>query len=218
MEQGIDLAATTIDRFLDDLASASPTPGGGAAAALTGAMGAALVSMVCRLTIGRPRYAAVEEAMTQILAEADNTRARLLALAEDDARAYGVVAAAYKLSRSNEAERQARAAAIQAALKDAVDPPLAVTRACRALLPLCLQVAAHGNTNVVSDAGVAGELAAAGVRGSILNVRINLSQIADPAFVAKGEQAVATAQEGLEEDLDRVVGIVRAKLAPKARP
>jgi formiminotetrahydrofolate cyclodeaminase len=213
-----ELAQATIGTFLDELASASPTPGGGAASALTGAMGAALVAMVCNLTIGRPRYASVEPAMRQIREAADESRRRLLALAEDDARAYDAVAEAYKLPRQNDVERGVRRAAIQAALKGAVGPPLEITRVCRSLLPLALQVGAHGNPNLASDAGVAAELAAAGVRSAILNVRVNLSGIDDPNFVADQEKTIDTTEDGLQDALDRVIGIVRAKLAPKARP
>lgn len=215
MEQALD--QTAIGTFLDALASAQPVPGGGAASALTGAMGAALVSMVCNLTLGRPRYAAVEVAMREILASSEEARRRLVSLGEEDARVYGSVSAAYKLPRSTDEERAVRKLAIQSALKLAVAPPLAVMAACRALVPLSLQVAAHGNPNVVSDAGAAGELAAAGVRTAILNVRINLAEIEDQKFVAEHEKIVASAEDGLDDELDRIVGVVRAKLAPKAR-
>lgn len=215
MEQALD--QTALGTFLDALASAQPVPGGGGASALTGAMSAALISMVCHLTIGRPRYAMVDAPMREILALSEQERRRLIDLAEEDARIYGAVAAAYKLPRSTDEERASRKAAIQSALKLAVDPPLAVMASCRALVPLSLRVAAHGNPNVVSDAGAAGELAVAGVRTAILNVRINLAEIEDHDFVAEREKIVATAEDGLDDELDRIVGVVRAKLAPKAR-
>jgi len=220
MQQSIrrEVRSVSIQTFLDELASSAPTPGGGAATALVGAMGAALVSMVCNLTIGRPRYAGVEAAMRDILTRSEQIRQNLIALADDDAAAYAEVVAAYRLPRSDEAEKAARAEAIQRALVRAAVPPLAVTKECRSLVPLCLQVAAHGNVAVVSDAGVAAELAAAGVRASILNVRINLAEIKDAEFVAKTEDDLAAAERGLQEDLDRAISIVRAKLAPKATP
>lgn len=208
----------SVQAFLDQLASGAPTPGGGAAAAVVGAMGAALVSMVCNLTIGRPRYANVESAMTRILSASEKARQRLTQLADEDAAAYGAVGAAYRLPRSSEAERAARAAAIQRALIQATAPPLATAEVCRALLPLCLDVAAHGNPNVVSDAGVAAELAAAGVRAAILNVRVNLAGVNDASFITRHEAAIATVEAGLADDRERVIAIVRAKLAPKAKP
>ncbi len=215
---GREFRAVPIQTFLDELASSAPAPGGGAATALVGAMGAALVSMVCNLTIGRPRYGSVEAAMRDILTRSEQIRQSLIALAEDDAVAYTAVAAAYRLPRSDEAETAARAEAIQRALIRAAGPPLAVMKECSSLVPLCLQVAAHGNATVASDAGVAAELAAAGVRASILNVRINLAQITDAEFVARTEDEIAAAESGLQENLDRAIAIVRAKLAPKGTP
>ena len=215
MEQAV--AGTPVASFLDDLASASPTPGGGAVAALAGALGAALVAMVCNLTIGRPRYASVEGGVRALLVRSEEARRRLLELADEDARAYDVVAGAYRLPRSTESERAARAAAVQEALRAAIIPPLATIRACRDLVPLCLQVAAHGNANVASDAAVAAELASAGVRSGIWNVRANIAEIADAAVVSHFEAEIAAAEVGLRDDLDRLGAIVRAKLAPKSR-
>ena len=203
--------------FLDRLASGAPTPGGGAAAALVGAMGASLVSMVCNLTVGRPKYAEVDAMIRDVLAGSEAARLRLIALADADAAAYAVVSEAYRLPRSSDDERAIRAEAIQRALVQAAEPPLAAMKDCRALIPLCLQVAAHGNAAVVSDAGVAVELAAAGVRSSILNLRINLSQIKDDAFVSRSEADIRAVEIGLQDEIDRTIGIVRAKLAPKVK-
>jgi formiminotetrahydrofolate cyclodeaminase len=213
MEQGV--ASETIQEFLDRLASSAATPGGGAAAAIAGAQAAALVSLVCNLTIGRPRYASVDAAMRAILAESEAARARLVRLADDDAAAFTAVASAYRLPRSTEEDRAARQRAVQAALIGASAPPLATVHACRALLPLVLQVAAHGNSTVVGDAGVAAELAVAAARSSFHLLRLNLAAIDDPAFVSEGERELAAAENGLADDLNRVVAIVRAKLARK---
>ena len=202
--------------FLDDLASSAPTPGGGAAAALVGAMAAGLVSMVGNLTIGRPRYAAVEAAMRIIVGRAELLRGTLTRLADDDAHAYARVAVAYKLPKTTESDRLSRIGAIQDALRLASVPPLAVMEACREILPLSLQVAAHGNATVVSDAGVAAELAAAGVRASVVNVRVNLTDLRDADYVRQANGRIAAAEEELANELSRVSAIVRAKLAPRA--
>jgi len=215
-EYGSELSRTSIRDFLAELSSAAPTPGGGAAAALTGAMSAALISMVCNLTVGRPRYAEVESAMQATLGQSESARQRLLELAEEDALAYRGVAAAYKLPRRNEEERSQRAAAIQQALEQAAEPPLEVLTVSRALLSHCLAIAAHGNANVVSDAGVAAELCVAAVRSSILNVRVNLSEAKNSAFIARCEAAIASAEADLVDDYDRVIAIVRGKIARKA--
>ncbi len=209
------LAAYSIDSFLHELASSAPVPGGGAAAALVGATAAALVSMVANLTIGRPRYAAVEVEMSAILTEVERFRRDLLRLADADAKAYEVVGAAMRLPRSTEAERQIRTEAIQRALVGAAAPPAEVMDLCRALVPLCLRLAARGNSNVASDAGVAGELAAAGVRSSVLNVRVNLAELKDADVVRRYENRIASATAGLSDDVDRLSAIVRAQIAPK---
>jgi formiminotetrahydrofolate cyclodeaminase len=214
MEQG--LADRPVRTFLDDLASSAPTPGGGAAAALNGAMAAALVAMVCNLTIGRPRYAAVDAPMRAVRERAERGRRELTDLIDADAVAYAAVAAAYRLPRATEEERAARTAEIQRALAAAAGPPLAAMDQCRALLPLALQVAAHGNATVVSDAGVAADLAVAATRASIVNVRVNLADLQDADFVRQAEARIASAEAGMNEDLDRVRALVRAKLAPKA--
>src|SRR5437867_2713525 len=107
------LASLTIADFLDRLGSSDPTPGGGALAALTGASAAAMLAMVCNLTRGRPRYASVEAQVTEIVGRADTHRARLLELADADAEAYGSVRDAYRLPRETDAEKAARAEAIE---------------------------------------------------------------------------------------------------------
>ena len=210
------LGERPIQAFLDSLASSSPSPGGGVAASLVGAMAAGLVSMVCNLTIGRPRYVAVDVAMRIILEQAEALRLELTRLAEDDVRAYTGVSAAYRLPRATETDRETRQNAIQLALREASLPPLASMVAARQILPLSLQVAAHGNATVVSDAGVAGELAVAGVRSSIVNVRANLTDLKDDEYVVEARRRIALAEEGLADDLHRLAAIVRAKLTPRA--
>ncbi|HEX5416686.1 MAG TPA: cyclodeaminase/cyclohydrolase family protein [Chloroflexota bacterium] len=215
MKQGI--TGAPLGSFLDALASAEPTPGGGAAAAISGAMAAALIAMVCNLTIGRPKFATVEEQLTRVRAESELLRARLLATAEADAQAYGAVAAAYRLPRATADERAARAAAIQNALAGAAQPPLEAMELGRQLLTLALQTAADGNPNVVSDAGVAAELAVATVRAAALMVRANLAELTDPALVDAYAARITTAEARLAEDRDRVVALLRAHQAPKAK-
>jgi len=215
MKQGI--TETPLGSFLAALASAEPIPGGGAASAVAGATAAALISMVCNLTIGRPKFAAVEQELRGVLAESEQVRDRLLALAEADAQAYGAVAAAYRLPRTSADERAARAVAIQSALTGAAQPPLDAMELGRRLLTLALQTAARGNPTVVSDAGVAAELAVAAVRGSAVMVRANLAELTDAELVDRYAARVAAAEAGLADDLDRVDALVKAHLAPKAK-
>ena len=176
------LCDLTVAEFLTVLAGDTPAPGGGSAAALAGALGSALVSMVARLTINRERYAAVQEEMARVRDHAEVLRLRLTALVDADAAAYDRVTAAYKLPKDIEAAKFQRAEAIQAALKGAVEVPLEVAAACADVLGLTCQVAAHGNRNAASDAAVGALLAYAGLQGAARNVRINLAAIQDDAF------------------------------------
>jgi formiminotetrahydrofolate cyclodeaminase len=175
----------TVQAFLDELASAAPTPGGGGAAALAGAMGAALASMVCNLTIGKEKFAGVEPQMKEILAKTENLRAKLTAMMAEDVTAFDGVMAAYRLPKASDEEKAARTAAIQEASKKATLVPLAAARACAEVIDLCWPTAEMGNPNVVSDAGVAVLCAQAGMKSAALNVLINLGTIKDEAFVTQ---------------------------------
>jgi formiminotetrahydrofolate cyclodeaminase len=147
--------------------------------------------MVAGLTLGRPRYAAYGDEMVATVDQARVLQARLLALVDADTRAYAAVFAAQRLPKDTEAERAARAGAIQAALAGAVDTPLATAEACAAVLELAAHAAAHGNRNASSDAAVAAYLAHAGLRGAAHSARANLTGIRDADFRAAKEVRVA---------------------------
>ncbi|HEX6656051.1 MAG TPA: cyclodeaminase/cyclohydrolase family protein [Candidatus Limnocylindria bacterium] len=163
------------------LASRAPIPGGGSAAAWAGAMGASLVAMVAELTIGRPDAAEREEQLVELRDEAIAHQQLLLDLAEQDARAYGAVVAARRLPKGTDDERTARTAAIGRTMVAAAEIPLLAAGAALDVLELARAIAPIGNPKAASDAGVAAELAAAAVRGAILNVRINLPYLAEDA-------------------------------------
>lgn len=208
-EQTLNISVT---EFLDSLASGAPTPGGGGAAALSGSMAAALVSMVCRLTIGRKRYETVEGEMTQILDRAETLRAELQQLAEDDVAAFNRLSAAYKLPRITEADIAIRRDAIQSSLKRATEVPLRTARAAAAVLPLCVPTAERGNQAAVSDAGVAALLAHAGVRSALLNVEINLRTLEDMLFVNQVRAEVERLTSGLSAEAEQIATLVANKL------
>ena len=186
-----------LSELCERLASADPTPGGGTASAVAGALAAALVAMVARTTIGKKKFADRQAAMEAIRDEADKLRGDLLAQAEADARAFDAVLAAYRLPKASPAEEARRAAAVQEATRGAIAAPLAVCRMARRVLELARRVGAEGNPNAASDAGVAGLLAAAAARGALLNVRINLPQLADAGERERTEAQAAA----LEADL-----------------
>lgn len=180
----------TLEQFLSELSSSSPAPGGGSAAALAGATGAALTAMVARLTIGRKNYQNVSAEFEALLPRADALRVELLQLLHDDATSYTRVMTAYQLPRDTDAEKETRTTAIQAALKEASEIPLRVADACAEILEMSETTAAHGNKNAASDAGAGALMAEAGLRAALLNVEINLGLIQDAAFVSKMRAAV----------------------------
>jgi formiminotetrahydrofolate cyclodeaminase len=146
---------TAVEQFLDALASSGATPGGGSAAAIIGAMGAALVSMVCNLTIGKKKYAEVEGEMKNVLAKAEALRVKLTGMIEDDVQAFDAVMGAYGMAKETDAEKEVREKAIQAALKQATEVPLRCCHAAREVIDLAAIASDKGNLNVISDAGVA---------------------------------------------------------------
>jgi formiminotetrahydrofolate cyclodeaminase len=201
-----------MQNFLDELASSSSTPGGGGAAALAGAMGAALVSMVCNLTIGKEKFAGVEADMQELLAKAEDLRARLTEMMAEDVRAFDMVMAAYRLPKGTDADKAARTDAIQEASKKATMVPLAAARACADVIELCGPAAEKGNPNVVSDAGVAVLCAQAGLKSAALNVLINLGAIKDQDFAGKHRAELDRILSEHDSLANEVYQLVKGKL------
>ena len=177
------IKSSAIEVFLADLASRKATPGGGSAAALMGAMGAALVSMVCNLTIGKKNHHEFEEDLTSVRRRAEDLRHDLTEMIEQDVQAFEAVISAYAMPRHTQDEAAARAQAIQTALKSATLVPLRCCSACREVIALAAVVADKGHRNVVSDAGVAALAGHAGLRSAALNVFTNARLITDRAFL-----------------------------------
>ncbi len=170
--------------FVDALASKAPTPGGGGASAYAGALASALASMVGNLTVGKKKYAAVEERVQAELLELEDTRVRLLELIDADAEAFAPLAAAYGMPKGTEEEAAAQQAALQAALVDACEVPLEIMRQCVQVVESCVFLAKHGSVLAVSDAGAGAVLAKAALLAASLNVRINIGSMADGARAA----------------------------------
>jgi formiminotetrahydrofolate cyclodeaminase len=168
-----------LKKYLDEAASGASTPGGGSVAALAGALGAALTSMVCNFTVGKKKYKDVEAEVAQILSEAEDLRGKLLDLMVEDTQVYGQVSAAYGMPRGTDEEKEARSEAIQSALKAAMGAPLEAAICCHRILKLNEPLLEKGNQNLISDVGVAVLLAESAMRSAILNVEINLSYIKD---------------------------------------
>jgi formiminotetrahydrofolate cyclodeaminase len=184
--------------YVEAVASAAPTPGGGSVAAVVGALAAALGEMVVNLTMGRPAYSAVEPELRQALARLGEARSALLGLAVEDERAYGGYLAAADLPRTTVEEKAARTATMQAALGRSAKVPERVAGTCLALFPELETIARTGNKHVLSDAVVAAILAEAAVRAAAVNVRVNARLIRDTTeaegFVARAVAAEAVAR------------------------
>ncbi len=189
---------TAVNEFLAELASDSPTPGGGSVAALSGALGAALCSMVCNLTIGKKKYVDVEEDLKRVLVETERLRLELNQLIDEDAAAFDKVMTAMKLPKETDDEKAAREAALQDSLVDAASIPLVVMGKCVEVVELSATVAEKGNVNAVSDAGVAALNGRAGVHAARLNVLINLGGIRAERHALFVEEARAAMNEMVE--------------------
>lgn len=207
------LTKKTVGAFLDELASPSPAPGGGSVAALSGALGAALTTMVCNLTIGKKKYAEVETEMKKIKAEAEALRLKFTELIDQDTLAFNKVMEAYALPKESDAQKALRSAAIAAATKEATLVPLEVMKHCIDAMALAQQVASSGNANSVSDAGVGALMLHTACEGAALNVRINLNSLADTDFVGwkadEVESLLKTSRMMLEETMDMVAGKIK---------
>lgn len=206
------LDAQPLGAFLDALASSAPTPGGGSVAALSGAMAAGLVSMVCALTVGKKQYAEIEPEVRSIQDRAEALRADLQRLAEEDVAVFSRLSTAYKLPRTTEADAATRQAAIQKVTRLAAEVPLRTAQAAAALLPLCTALAPRVGRLIVSDIGVAAILARATVQSAILNIEINLSGLEDQLFVRETRAQVEDLIIGLSEETEGVVAIVRGRI------
>jgi formiminotetrahydrofolate cyclodeaminase len=196
----------TIGGWLEELASSAPAPGGGAAGALEVAMGAALVEMVCNLTIGKPAYAEHEATMTEARDRAAVIRREAIGLAAEDADAFDAVIAAYRLPKETDAEKEARSARIQEALAKAADVPRRTATAASEVIGLAEQIVPGANPNVVSDAAAAAAAARGALVSSLLNIDANRTSITDPDLRDELDDVTVV----IEGDLGRADAVVRA--------
>ena len=201
-----------VTRFLDELASSAATPGGGSAAAIMGALGAALVSMVCNLTIGKKNYAEVEPEMRSVLHDAEALRQRLADMVAEDIAAFNGLMAAYGLPKLTDEDKAVRGAAIQHALRAATEAPLACARACAEVIKLSMRAAEVGNRNVISDAGVGALAAQAALRSAALNVDINVPSLQDQAFAQACRDEMDALLASAVPLSEQAIALVKSKL------
>ena len=205
-------AREALQVYLDDAAANKPAPGGGSVSACAGALGAALVSMVCNLTRGREKFAAVESEIVALVEASEAARGRLEQLLQEDTTAYNGVIVAYKMPKETAEEQAARSQAIQDGLIIAADVPLEICRVAVEVCRLAKVAAGIGNPQAVTDAGIGAILGEAAVVGAALNVRINLGSIKDEAYVAQAAAEIDEVQAEAAALRAEALGITLSKL------
>ncbi len=184
--------------FLEELASDSPAPGGGSVSAMVAATGAGLAEMVCSLTMGKKRYADVEDEIKALGEELRDVRMELTDLIDRDTDAFNMVMDAVRMPKDTEERKKARADAMQEAFKKAAEIPLETAVAALRALRASSRVRQIGNRNASSDAEIAVMLCHDGIKGAALNVRVNLSSIKDGDFVDRTERRLSDIEKEAE--------------------
>lgn len=203
-------------KFLAEVDSDSPAPGGGSVSALASSLGASLARMVAHLTFGKKKYEALDENVkkefTSNFEELLKIKEELNALIDRDSEAYNTVMAAYKLPKETEEEKAARSAEIQKCLKFAIQTPFDIVVLSGKAISLLGKILENGNKNAITDIGVGTMLLMTGLEGGILNVKVNLSSITDAEYVEKINKEIYQIREEAEKEKDRIMKIVNEAL------
>ena len=203
----------TIEQFVSELASKAPVPGGGGAAALGGAVGSALGSMVGNLTVGKKKYADVEERVLQVLSEAERLQQELLYLMEEDSRAFAPLSRAYGMPKATEAERAAKEQVMEVALRDASLVPLQIMETAGQMLDLLEELAQIGSRLAVSDVGVGVQFCRSAVLGASMNIFINTKMMKDRKLAEqlneKAEQLIAEKSVQADRIFEEVKAVLK---------
>jgi len=206
------ITQTTLDEFLEALASSAPTPGGGSAAAVIGAMGAGLISMVCNVTLGKKGLEAAAADMREICTESEKLRIRLTAMIAEDIAAFDGLMKAYRLPKASDADKAQRSAAIQESLTGATKIPLECARTCAQVIGISRRAAELGYAGVISDAGVGVLAAQTALRSAGLNVQINAPLLQDREFAAAALSELEQLVESGGRESEAVFALVRTRL------
>jgi glutamate formiminotransferase/formiminotetrahydrofolate cyclodeaminase len=194
------LGNETLNKFLDDLASDLPAPGGGSVAALGASLAYALVSMVSNLTVGREKYRANWEKMASVVETSERLRIKSLALMDDDAASFNAYMAALRMPKDTDDQKSARAAELAKTAKMAAETPLVTLELCAQAAELAVRAAEYGNPNTATDAGSAAVFAEAAGKAAAYNVRINLPGIKDEAFVTQARERMNSALDEIAKN------------------
>jgi formiminotetrahydrofolate cyclodeaminase len=202
------LTEQTVRTYTELLAGPNPTPGGGSAAGLVGALAAASAAMVASFTVGKPKFAEVEAEVAGLLERLQGLRERLLDLTDADAEAYAQVGTAYGLAKGTDEEKAGRKAAIQEALQAAARVPLGVVVAAGEVAECLPAMAEKGNPNLLSDVGVAAILAEAAFAAGRLNVEVNLAGVTDEAYIAEAREQIMEAERQMRTAREVAAGVL----------
>ncbi|KEJ91335.1 cyclodeaminase/cyclohydrolase family protein [Synergistes jonesii] len=203
---------TTIKAFIDELASNSPAPGGGSVAALCGSLAAGLEAMVANLTLGKEKYRTSWDKMHKVLEEGEKLRAEFISLMNEDTESFNLFMQALKMPKETEEQKASRKAAMGEASKAATAVPLRTLESCVKAAELSFTAAKYGNSNAVSDAGVAALLAEAAGKAASYNVKINLPGIADEAFAKECRERMEKALAEVVKHADETAKLVEAAM------
>ena len=203
---------TTIKAFIDELASNSPAPGGGSVAALCGSLAAGLEAMVANLTLGKEKYRTGWDKMHKVLEEGEKLRAEFISLMNEDTESFNLFMQALKMPKETEEQKASRKAAMGEASKAATAVPLRTLESCVKAAELSFTVAKYGNSNAVSDAGVAALLAEAAGKAASYNVKIDLPGIADEAFAKECRERMEKALAEVVKHADETAKLVEAAM------
>ena len=201
--------------FLDDMASAAPTPGGGGAAAYAGALAAALGSMVGNITAAKPKFAGVADDLRETVRRLDDCRAALVGLVDDDAQAFSALAATWKMPRETDAQKAERAEAEQRALIGACDVPMQIMRVCAKVIELDGMLAENASRLAISDVGASAILAKAALQAAALSVYVNTSLMADADQARAYEREVRELMRGFSDSADMAYDVVLHEILRK---
>ena len=208
----MEFEETTIKAFIDELASNSPAPGGGSVAALCGSLAAGLEAMVANLTLGKEKYRTGWDKMHKVLEEGEKLRAEFISLMNEDTESFNLFMQALKMPKETEEQKASRKAAMGEASKAAPAVPLRTLESCVKAAELSFTVAKYGNSNAVSDAGVAALLAEAAGKAASYNVKINLPGIADEAFAKECRERMEKALAEVVKHADETAKLVEAAM------
>ena len=198
--------------FMDKLCSNSPSPGGGSASALTGAIAASLSGMLAALTINKKGYEEVQPEMKEILARSSELKEGLLDLLQKDTEAFDDAAKAFKLPKETEEEKKKRAQAIEEGLKKATEVPLAIMEQSRDVALLAQKVFKKGNIMAISDGAISALFAEAAATGAMINVRINFSWMKDQEYIESVEKRLSSILDEMKRIKEEAVSYTLQEL------